>query len=480
MVVVRRALTFTLALAGAVGLGGVVDTGAAQAAADPWQDTPIGWATANGGTTGGAGAAEDSVHVVDSRAELAAALQNGGAPEEPKIIYVSGAIHGSESDDGELLGDQDYAPGWDLDRYMACFGPDGAEWSDDRHEWCEEQAALRVDGSNAQKQHIQLEVPSNTTLVGVGEDAQLLGVYLSVRLGQNIVVRNLELEAPVDYFPSWDPWDGDDGSWNARFDALSIVTGSNIWIDHCTFTDGRFPNSEAPEGFHGEPVERHDGLLDIEDGTDYVTVSYSEFLDHAKTALVGSGDGQGDKDRGHLKVTFHHNLFDDSAQRSPRVRFGPVHSFNNYFTGSTDDPDYPMVSEELGGSDYFLGMGLESMIVSEYNAFEYTGAGATPDIVLDNLNGHQFRDTGSWFGGEPVDVNATAERKFEAASAEAIAAAEAAGTEPPAWALEEFTTDVGWDPAKEYAYQPQTAADEVRATVLAEAGAGLLPITEPV
>jgi pectate lyase len=359
-------------------------------------DEPVGWASADGGTTGGEGAAEDSTHVVATR-----------------------------------------------------------------------------------EAQIQLEVPSNTTLVGIGEDARLLGVYLSIRTGENIIIRNLHFEAPVDYFPSWDPWDGDDGSWNARFDALSMVTGSNVWVDHCTFTDGRFPNSEAPEGFNGEPVERHDGLLDIEDGTDFVTVSYSRFVDHEKTALVSSGDGQGDIDRGHLRVTFHHNLFDDSAQRSPRVRFGRVHTFNNYFTGSTDDPDYPMESEELGGEDYFLGMGLESRIVSEYNAFEYTGPGASSDIVLANLYGHRFRDVGSWFGGEPVDVNAIAERKFGTASAEAIAEAEEAGTPAPGWALKEFTTDVGWTPGNAYAYEPQRSAEAVRDTVMAEAGAGRLPIEPP-
>ncbi len=409
---------------------------------------------------------------METRAELAAALDNGGNPDEPKIIEVAGVIDGNEAPDGSLLDDQDYAPGWDLDRYMACFGPDGTEWSDDHHPWCDEQSRLRTTGSAAQKEQIQLTVPSNTTLVGRGADAWLRGVYLSVRLGENIVVRNLHLEAPVDHFPSWDPWDGDNGSWNARFDAMSVVTGSRIWIDHCTFTDGRYPNSGAQEGFHGEPVEHHDGLLDLEDGTDFVTISGSHFTDHAKTLLISSGDGQGDSDRGRLRITLHGNLFEDSQQRSPRVRFGRVHTFNNYFTGSTDDPDYPMTGEAAGGSDYFLGVGVESLMVSEYNAFDVTGPGAAEDLLVANYGGHQFLDRGSWFAGRPVDLNALAERKFDAAAAEARAEAEEAGTEPPAWALLTFTTDVGWDPAEAYAYTPLRDAAEVRDTVLADAGAG--------
>jgi pectate lyase len=47
--------------------------------------------------------------------------------------------------------------------------------------------------------------------------------------------------------------------------------------------------------------------------------------------LLGHDDGNGDQDTGHLRVTYHHNWFDGSAERNPRVRFGnPVHVFNNY------------------------------------------------------------------------------------------------------------------------------------------------------
>lgn len=444
--------------------------GAAAAQRGLSQDRPTGWATAGPGTTGGAGAAPDSRHTVRNRAELKAALANHGDPTAPKAITIRGTVHGNQTDDGRLLGEQDYAPGWDLRRYMDCFGPDGTSWSDDRYEWCKRMRTLRITGSNAQKQQIQLTVPSNTTILGAGDDAALLGIDLTVNTGQNIIVRDLRFEAPVDHFPSWDPGDGDQGAWNARFDAMSVVTGRNLWIDHCAFGDGRYPNSQAPTGFHGKPVERHDGLLDMEDATDFATVSYSRFTDHEKTVLIGSGDGKGDRDRGHLQITFHHNLFADTAQRSPRVRFGQVHAYNNYFRGSTVDPDYPMRGERLGGSAYFLGVGLESKLVSEYNAFDHTGPGASPDIVLTNFHGHQFRDTGSWYRGRPLDINAVARRKFETAAAKARADAEASGTEPPEWATRAFTTDVGWSPADVYRYRPQRSAAAVRHTVLREAG----------
>ena len=48
--------------------------------------------------------------------------------------------------------------------------------------------------------------------------------------------------------------------------------------------------------------------------------------------LLGHSDDNGAQDIGRLRVTYHHNFFDGSIQRNPRVRFGePVHVFNNYY-----------------------------------------------------------------------------------------------------------------------------------------------------
>jgi pectate lyase len=384
--------------------------------------TATGWGA---GTTGGAGGPTWTVH---TRAELKEALAVTG----PKTIRVVGDINGHEADDGSLLGEQDYAPGYDLAKYMSCFGEDGAGWSDTRHDHCRQQRQLRQTGSNKEKAQIQLTVPSDTTLVGVGDRARLLGVFLTVNTGTNIVIRNLHLEAPVDHFTTWSPGDGTRGSWNARFDALTVITGKNIWIDHCTFTDGRFPDREAPLGFHGERVGRHDGLLDIEDGSDFVTVSDSRFTDHDKAILIGSGDGRGDRDRGHLKVTLIRNLFTDIVQRAPRVRFGQVHVVNNVYRGRTA----PL---------YALGVGMESAIFSERNVFRYRSG--TPALAVADYGGEHFHDTGSWFNGRPAGLNA-------------VAGALGLGDE------------VGWDPAEVYDYRVLTSPSAVERHVLRHAGAG--------
>ena len=57
-----------------------------------------------------------------------------------------------------------------------------------------------------------------------------------------------------------------------------------------------------------------------------------QLFSHDKTMLLGHSDDNGSEDRGHLRVTYHHNWFDGTNQRHPRVRFGnPVHVYNNYY-----------------------------------------------------------------------------------------------------------------------------------------------------
>ncbi len=60
--------------------------------------------------------------------------------------------------------------------------------------------------------------------------------------------------------------------------------------------------------------EVHDGLLDITNGSDLITVSYNRFEDHDKVMLIGSTNNPNRGDRGKLRVTLHHNLFEDMGQ----------------------------------------------------------------------------------------------------------------------------------------------------------------------
>jgi pectate lyase len=87
--------------------------------------------------------------------------------------------------------------------------------------------------------------------------------------------------------------------------------------------------------------------VDIKRGSDFITVSWNRVFNHDKSMLLGHSDSNASQDRGHLRVTYHHNWFDRSTQRHPRVRFGnPVHVYNNYYNGNSG---YGVASTEGAG-----------------------------------------------------------------------------------------------------------------------------------
>jgi pectate lyase len=142
-------------------------------------------------------------------------------------------------------------------------------------------------------------VRPDKTIVGVGANPTITGGGFDFYRSSNVIVRNLTF---VD----------------AEDDAINIGQQSHhIWIDHNTFV---------------RPV---DGSVDIVRGADFVTVSWNHFAGTDKSMLLGHSDGASSTDVGHLRVTIHHNWFDGSRQRHPRVRFGePVHVYNNLFEGN--------------------------------------------------------------------------------------------------------------------------------------------------
>jgi pectate lyase len=306
-----------------------------------------GWASDATGTTGGSAADAAHVHTVATWAEFKAALANGGTA--PKIIKVKGTI------DANAEGcDSFAAPGYDFAQYLADYDP--AVWGYDKVV-SGEQEDLRAASAAHQDSAIKAYVPANTTIVGIGENAGFKGASLQIKAVDNVIIRDLAFESPLDCFPQWDPTDGDTGNWNSEYDSAVLYGATHVWMDHNTFTDGDHPDSSLPT-YYGRIYEQHDGELDIVKGADYVTASWNVFADHDKTILIGNSDSAATAavDRGHLKVTFHHNLFTGLVERAPRIRFGQVDSYNNHFVA---DSAY----------SYSFGIGMESQLVAEHNAF---------------------------------------------------------------------------------------------------------------
>ncbi|MBB5866903.1 pectate lyase [Allocatelliglobosispora scoriae] len=152
-------------------------------------------------------------------------------------------------------------------------------------------------------------VSSDKTIVGLGSTGRLTGGGLNVGIPvsdavttppadavHNVIIRNLTID-------------------NSTDDLINVQMFSHhVWIDHNDLSRGG------------------DGAVDIKRGSDLLTVSWNRFHDHYKTTLVGHDDANGAQDTGRLRVTYHHNFFDRSDQRNPRVRFSPlVHVYNNYY-----------------------------------------------------------------------------------------------------------------------------------------------------
>lgn len=346
----------------------------------PKQD---GFASVGNGTTGGANATEQNVFKVTNKKEFVSALKNR-KNTTPKIVLVYGTIDFDTDDNGKPLTMKDYmVDGYDFQQYLETHKPQSTAPKSLK----DEQEAKRKASQKNQSKSITVHVPPNTSIIGM-DNAKLKGVNL-VLDSDNVIIRNIQFESPYDYFPSWDPNDGPEGNWNSQYDSISIKGGTHIWIDHSSFQDG----PETVEKYFGRKYEHRDGLVDITNEADYITISYSTFANHNKTMLIGSSDSK-ISDEGKLHVTLHHNYFHDVVQRLPRVRFGQVHVYNNYFASDITNGEYAYA--------YALGVGKKSQIYAENNVADITGKDYTSFVKV--FGGKQLTTVNNMFNGQIIDT----------------------------------------------------------------------------
>ena len=172
-------------------------------------------------------------------------------------------------------------------------------------------------------------VRPNKTIRGIGDNPTFVGNLRFDNDGGNVIIENLNFTNPDDV---------------GEGDGISVKeTLNNIFITKCTFYDCG------------------DGCLDITNNSDYVTVSWCKFYYTSDTThnfvnLVGASDTQED-DANNLRVTFHHNWWTTMCkERMPRVRYGQVHVYNNYYSN-------------LMAGGYCIGVGCGSRIRVENNYF---------------------------------------------------------------------------------------------------------------
>ena len=153
---------------------------------------------------------------------------------------------------------------------------------------------LQVKGRNAYSE-------MNITIEGIGDDATISGFGMLVRNCKSVEIRNIAIMLCLD-------------------DCISLDTNnSNIWIHNMDFFYGN-TGGDADQA-------KGDGTADLKGGTKYVTFSYNRFWDSGKSSLCGMGGDDANY------ITYHHNWFDHSDSRHPRIRCMSVHIWNNYYDG---------------------------------------------------------------------------------------------------------------------------------------------------
>jgi pectate lyase len=214
----------------------------------------------------------------------------------------------------------------------------------------------------------KIKVGSNKTIVGLC-GAEIHG-HLGLGGSSNVIVRNVKIVGYGVGNCSLDPdYDSSVGCSSGN-DAVTVDGASHhIWFDHCDISDGT------------------DGNLDITNGSDFVTVSWTKFHytprtdntgndstgaeGHRFSNLIGAADGVA-ADVGHLNVTWHHDWWADNVnQRMPRTRAGKIHLFNNLFTAT--------------GNSYCTNAGDGTHLLVESNVYSGVKAPLQPDSNGDML-----------------------------------------------------------------------------------------------
>ena len=153
---------------------------------------------------------------------------------------------------------------------------------------------------------IELKQISNVTIIGVGGGAVFDQLGIHIRDSSNIIIQNVTVR---NVKKSGSPTSNGG-------DAIGMEsTVRNVWVDHVTL-----------EASGGES-EGYDGLFDMKDNTQYVTLSYSILRNSGRGGLVGSSES----DLSNGFITYHHNLYENIDSRTPLLRGGAAHIYNNHY-----------------------------------------------------------------------------------------------------------------------------------------------------
>ncbi len=270
-----------------------------------------------------------------------------------------------------------------------------------------------MDALNSSEEGLQIKgkegTAMNITIEGIGEDGAIKDFGILMRATGNVELRNF-------------------GIYNCLDDAVSIDTKNyDAWIHDLDLFYGQAgSDSDQAKG---------DGTIDVKGNSQFITIAYNHLFDAGKSSLCGMKSESGPN-----YITYHHNWFDHSDSRHPRVRTMSVHVYNNYFdgnskygVGSTTGSDvfvennyfrnckFPMLTS-LQGNDLFAGTSKSSndnatfskeaggsikaynnTIVDSNNWTSYIPYGASEYLMKGKMTGYSSIDTSVHFDAYEVE-----------------------------------------------------------------------------
>lgn len=187
----------------------------------------------------------------------------------------------------------------------------------------------------------------NITIEGIGNDATVWGFGFLLRNAVSVELRNFGIMLCMD-------------------DAVSLDTHNKYcWVHHLDLFYGN-AGGAADQA-------KGDGTVDVKSDSQYITIAYNHLWDNGKSSLCGMKSESGPN-----YIDYHHNWFDHSDSRHPRVRTMSVHVWNNYYDGC---------------AKYGVGATMGSSVFVEGNFFR-----ATKDPMMISLQGTDAKGDGTFSG----------------------------------------------------------------------------------
>ncbi|MCQ2054210.1 MAG: hypothetical protein MJY82_02835 [Fibrobacter sp.] len=304
-----------------------------------------------------------------------------------------------------------------------------------------------------------VQVGNNKTIVGKGDKAFFNRVGLAIQNKHNIIIRNIKFtmsDVPISKTdenkvvafrngaevvlndPDCIAISADSAVTN--WEGKSKQASHNIWIDHCEFYNAPTSNKD-----------RYDGLLDAKNNIYNATFSWNFFHDHHKGSLVGNSNG----DSLRHEITFHHNYYKNLDARTPMMRYNNSHLYNNFVEGegSGNGPNVRQGSDVYFENNHYAGL----------SKAIFAGDNGVATIVGNYYEGcANFKDSGCNSKKMKISVNPGT----------------SLSSKDTAWVTYDEEIAKGkFDPKKFYSYTADPVS-EVKTLVTTYAGIGKIDISE--